>query len=258
MCTVIFSYQQHEEWPLIIAANRDEFYERPTRTMHWWKDNDDILAGLDLKLNGTWFGIHKNGRIATITNHRSFPLLENTPSRGDLVRNFLEGTMSTEKYFETLQETGEAYNGFNLLFGEVNNLWYYSNKISDKSTEEERSNLGEVNPGFHGLSNALLNSSWPKVDNAKNTFSTLFKAPEKLTESLVFDNLKNKHRYKEGLPNTGIGQEKEHVLSSLFIETEGYGTRSSWFLRVSKDGQVEVAEQAYMPSQRSICTFELD
>ena len=240
MCTLLISYRQHADYPLLIAANRDEFLERDTRALHWWTDNPDILGGRDGAAGGTWFGLHRNGRIATLTNHRSFPLKTDAPSRGDLVRDFLEGSQSPAEYAERLSAEGDRYNGFNLLFGRANDLWYANNRGGES---------GPLPAGIHGLSNAVLNSPWPKVDAGKKTFSTLFAEPAALRASDVYSQLGKRDTYPdEQLPNTGIGLDRERVLSALFIETEGYGTRASWFLRVAANGHTEVMERSYAPA----------
>lgn len=245
MCTIAFSYKQHPDYPLLMAANRDEFLARPTKSLHWWEDSP-ILGGLDLLGGGTWFGIHKNGRFATLTNHRSFPLKEGTPSRGDLVKNFLQSQCSPQEYLNTLVDTGPDYNGFNLLFGYADDLWYYGNKGSEH---------GPVSPGMHGLSNALLDSSWPKVESVVSEFEPVFASPNTMQQDQVFELLYNKRRYTENLPDTGIGPEKEHVLSALFIETEGYGTRASWMLKADKEGNFDIAERSYAPQGEASFAF---
>lgn len=256
MCTIAFSYKQHPEFPLILAANRDEFYARPTRGMHWWEDQKFIFGGRDLKEGGSWMGMNKNGRFATLTNYRVFPLKENTPSRGDLVRNFIDGDHSPAQYFEILQQTGADYNGFNLIFGNSNQLYYISNmhsainqgkKIPEGTLLKQEPELGELRPGVYALSNALLQSPWPKAELLKESLTEYFNQPEKFfNKTDLFEILQRKSTFPDNqLPNTGIGIDRERPLSALFIEMPGYGTRSSWYLSVNKDSFAQMGERNY-------------
>jgi uncharacterized protein with NRDE domain len=239
MCTLVFSYRQHQAFPLLIAANRDEFYERPTRGLQWWDDAPHVLGGRDEREGGTWFGITRAGRLAVLTNYRSFPLLDQAPSRGHLVQDFLTRPVEPGQFLQELLESGPRYNGFNLLFGYPDQLWYYSNQGGEH---------GELSPGLYGLSNALLNEPWPKLRSARDAFADLFARPEALSEEQVYAALGDKTRYPpELLPQTGLSPELEHALSALFIETPGYGTRASWFLRADAGGAVEVSERSHRP-----------
>lgn len=243
MCTLLFSFKQHQQFPLLLAANRDEFHARPTRTLHWWEDHPHVLGGRDEQEGGTWFGITRSGRFATLTNYRSFPQNPEAPSRGHLVSDFLLGSMQPSEYLQILQSKGSLYNGFNLLFGSPDDLWYYSNRSGFS---------GPLGPGLYGLSNALLNDPWPKVVQSKIEFDHLFQIPHQLPPAAVFDALANRQQYPdELLPHTGVGLERERVLSSLFIESPGYGTRASWFLRAEAGGKTEVFEQSYLPVSQS-------
>lgn len=247
MCTLLISFRQHRDYPLLIAANRDEFHERPTETLHWWPDYPDVLGGRDRQGGGTWFGIHRNGRFAALTNVRVFPLIPDAPSRGHLVNRFLLGEEDPEDYLDQLAESGPGYNGFNLLFGHSDALWYYSNKGGYP---------GRLQPGMYGLSNALLDVPWPKVQAARNTFHGLFEAEHPPHPETVFRELANKKQYPDDqLPDTGVGLEKERVLSALFIESPGYGTRASWYLRAAGNGETSVWERSYLPGKDSEVHF---
>ena len=246
---MLISYRQHADFPLLIAANRDEFHARPTTALHWWLDQPDVLGGRDQVGGGTWFGLTRHGRFASLTNFRQFPLNPNAPSRGDLVRGYLEGNQQPAEFLEQLQESASLYNGYNLLFGTVNDLWYFSNRSSQN---------GPVAPGIHGLSNALLNDPWPKVNKGRSHFQNLFAHPASLDAETVLEALANKTQYPDqSLPDTGVGLERERVLSALFIESPGYGTRASWFLRVSSDGLVDVTERSYLPDAHRAEVFQL-
>ncbi len=239
MCTLLISFRQHGDFPLLIAANRDEFHARPTRALHWWEDEPDILGGRDTQEGGTWFGVTRQGRFATLTNFRAFPQNPAFPSRGHLVRDYLRGNTEPATFLETLLETGQRYNGFNLLFGKLDELWYYSNRGGVP---------GMLAPGLYGLSNALLNAPWPKVREGLIQFDELFTNPAGIQTEVVLNALDNRRQYPDDeLPETGIGLDRERVLSALFIESPGYGTRASWFLRAASNGMVEVSERTYLP-----------
>ena len=169
MCLILFAYRSLPDYRLVLAANRDEFYDRPTRHVAFWDDAPEILAGRDLKAGGTWMGITKKGRFAAITNYRDSGMtIENAPSRGDLVKDFLIGKSRPHDYLESLQNKGQDYNGFNLIIGDGNELFYYSNRDG---------NIHNIEPGVHGLSNHLLNTPWPKV--AQGSLQTAFIAQSK-------------------------------------------------------------------------------
>jgi uncharacterized protein with NRDE domain len=249
MCTLLISYRQHAGFPLLIAANRDEFHDRPTQALHWWKDNPAVLGGRDDLGGGTWFGVTRKGRFAALTNYRQFPLLPEAPSRGDLVRSFLEGQQEPAELLRELKQHGARYNGFNLLFGALDDLWYFSNRAAQS---------GPLTPGMHGLSNALLNDPWPKVVSGRQQFEHLFSQPDALDAQTVLEALANKSQYPaDQLPDTGIGLEREKVLSALFIDSPGYGTRASWFLRMRRDGWVDVTERSYLPQAHRAEVFQL-
>ncbi len=249
MCTLLLSYRQHEQFPLLIAANRDEFHQRPTRSLHWWEDKPHILGGRDEQEGGTWFGITRHGRLAALTNFRIFPLLDSAPSRGELVSRFLDGSQEPQEFYTWLQQHGQAYNGFNMLFGSADHLWFYSNRGGFE---------GPLPPGLHGLSNASLNEAWPKVVDSRRHFADLFSRPETLSEEEVFEALGKRQQYADHLlPDTGVGLEKERGLSALFIDLPGYGTRCSWYLKVSHRGEVELSERTYLPPSEQRESFQL-
>jgi len=236
MCLIFFGIQQHPDYKLIVAANRDEFYNRPTLPAQWW-DEKEVLAGTDIEAGGTWMGIHKNGKIAWVTNYRDIKnLKEVAPSRGKLVSDFLENKDSAHDYLEKLLPHASTYNGFNLVVGNVNELWYASNY---------KEGFGKITVGVHGLSNALLNTPWPKVESGKQEFSEWISKKEVSIEDL-FSLLKNENRANDHqLPNTGIGIERERVLSARFIKSQGYGTRCSTIILINQQNEVNFIERTY-------------
>lgn len=159
MCLIILAKNYHKEFPFIFAANRDEFYDRPAQKAEFWKEHPNLLAGKDLKGGGTWLGITSLGKFAAITNYRDFSSInESAPSRGKIVKNFLVGETDINEYSLRLKDEAKMYNGFNLFYGNVHSLNYYSN-ITNR--------VEEVPDGIHGLSNHLLNTAWDKVEAGK-------------------------------------------------------------------------------------------
>ncbi len=240
MCLILFGIETSPEFPLILAANRDEFHTRPTRAMEFWPDRPDILAGKDLEAGGTWMGISKQGRFAALTNYRDLSNLKsNAPSRGELILRVLEYQGSVPDALKALDTTAAEYNGFNLLAGEVGKtgqIFCYSNQ--DRT-------IINVQPGVHGLSNHLLDTPWPKVANGKSQLKSIIETAPENNEAL-FNLLTDTSRPEDAqLPNTGIGLEWERTLSPLFIQSPTYGTRSSTLMRVNRAGEIQVVERTF-------------
>lgn len=246
MCLITFAYKKHPSYALILLANRDEFYERPTRKAQFWVDegSPDILAGKDLEAGGTWLGVHKNGRWALLTNYRDLTnLKENPPSRGDLALNFLKSEDSASQYLFLIQESAHLYNGYNLLVGDKESILHYSN-YSDKITA--------ITPGVHGLSNALLNTAWPKLEIAKSALSQHIHQ-NKIDSNSLFNILMNETKAQETeLPETGLSKEMERAVSSIFINTKNYGTRCSTLLLIDNAGNIEFTERRFKPNSTTV------
>jgi uncharacterized protein with NRDE domain len=221
-----------------VAANRDEFYHRPTRQLAYWNDASGILAGRDLKAGGTWLGITRAGRFAAITNYREVSSnQEGAPSRGDLVKDFLLGNSTPHDYLKTLQDKCQAYNGFNLIVGDTKDLFYFSNK-------NER--IRNIKPGIHGLSNHLLDTPWPKVIQGTFKFHSLMKEKNFFSPEDLFSILADQTTPPdEELPNTGVGLEWEKILAPIFIRSDSYGTRCSSILLWANTGEITFLERTY-------------
>ncbi len=244
MCLIILSFNQHPDFPLVLAANRDEFYARPTAPLDWWQDNPAILAGRDLTAGGTWLGVNKQGKFAAVTNYRE-PGQEakNKKSRGLLVQNFLESG-DAAAYSKKLSETGNEYNGFNLLFGDAHQAYYFSNRSGKEAVA--------VQAGLYGLSNHLLDTPWPKVRKAKARFPELDPSDNKLVFTFLADRAA---AADSEVQQTGLPPATEKALSPMFIQIErtgmrpdgddGYGTRVSSLLRIGKGGHAALAERTY-------------
>ncbi|MDX2219141.1 MAG: NRDE family protein [Burkholderiales bacterium] len=256
MCLIVFAWQPDAAHSLVVAANRDEWRERPTARLHWWdheparSDSEysqplhcdyspgqartGILAGRDLKDGGTWMGVTASGRFAALTNFRDPRNVKpGAPSRGALVRAFLEGNVSPCEYLQSLAERMADFNGFNLLVGDRDELWWVSNRGGAPMA---------VTPGVHGLSNGLLDEQWPKVARAK----------ERLTDALEHDSgddalwallADDAAAPDDELPDTGVGLDWERRLSPALIRGDHYGTRSSALLRVFADGRLRLSER---------------
>lgn len=228
MCLILFAYQSHPTYKLIVAANRDESYNRPTAPVHIWEDHPEILAGRDLEKMGTWMGVTKSGRFAALTNYRNpNEKSEGKRSRGELVADFLKGNKCPEEYLQKVAVNHVMYPGFNLLAGDGNELYYYSN-VENK--------ILSLEPGIYGVSNHLLNSEWPKVQRGKEGLTRILnESNQEIVEQLLLL-LKNADPAPdELLPKTGVSLEWERILSPMFIQSEGYGTRSSTVLLMSDD-----------------------
>jgi uncharacterized protein with NRDE domain len=220
MCLIAFAYKTHPRYSLVVAANRDEFYRRPTAPVDFWPECPCVLAGRDLEQGGTWLGVSRDGRFAALTNYRD--PAANRPdarSRGELVRDYLCGSMSPQEYLERVKASGGDYNGFNLLVGDAGGLWYYSNRTDV---------VAAVAPGVHGLSNHLLDTPWPKVAKAKAGLAACLAGPDDALATGLFALLADAEPAPDGaLPDTGVGLAWERTLSPVFIASADYGTRSS-------------------------------
>ncbi|HOK07602.1 MAG TPA: NRDE family protein [Syntrophales bacterium] len=237
MCLILLAYGVHPRYPFVLAANRDEFYERPAACADFWEENPDVLAGRDLKEGGTWCGVTRGGRIAALTNYRD-PLShrEGAPSRGWLVRRFLEGIESPRDYLGLLEREGPRYNGFSIIFGTVEDLYHYSN----------RGVGGRLTEGFHGLSNSLLDVPWPKVARGREALASYLAAAERPEVEALFRILADRTPAgDEELPNTGVGREWERILSPIFITSPVYGTRSSTVIMIDGEGRAVFTERSY-------------
>jgi uncharacterized protein with NRDE domain len=229
MCVIYLAYQHDADTPLILIANRDEFYERPSAAAKYWDDAPDIYAGRDLVGGGTWLGVTRGGRLAAVTNYRDPSAPTGSRSRGELVAGFLRSHLSPCSYIDDIQSNAKEYSGFNLIVGQIgrnSELFYYSNRGGEPF---------EVTPGIYGLSNHLLNTPWPKVRNGRERFAELL-ADGSATDENLFRLLSDETLAPDDeLPSTGIPFEKEKALSAIFIKTPGYGTRCSSVVRFDRN-----------------------
>ncbi len=234
MCLVTLAFQHHPRYPLIVVANRDEFYERPTQSAAFWADNPSILAGRDLEAGGTWFGVGRKGSWATVTNTRGGGYANK--SRGGLPTGFLLSDGASEDYFDQVLDEGELYNGFNLLGGSAYELLYCTNA---------RGRTQHLNPGIYTLSNEALDTPWPKSELARARLGVAIEADELDSEALLAVLGSRKTFPDHLLPDTGLGIDMERSLSSPFIVGPSYGTRCTTVLLIDNKGNIEFAEQNF-------------
>ncbi len=240
MCLIVFAYKKHPNFPLILLANRDEFYSRPTKSADFWEDAPQVFAGRDLVCGGTWLGITNAGKFAALTNFREPNGKTGTISRGNLVSEFLTGDRTVNQYLELVRSDEGKYSGFNLIVGNFegneSEFAYYSNRGS-QATEI-------LKPGIYGLSNSILDTPWQKVVSAKKTLSK--KISNKFSEDDLFEILQNKALAADhNLPDTGIGLEHERILSSIYIETPIYGTRCSSLVTFDNQNGLKLTERVF-------------
>jgi uncharacterized protein with NRDE domain len=230
MCLIVLAFQVHPRFPLIVAANRDEFMDRPAEPAHWWPDAPALFAGRDLRAGGTWLGITRSGRFAAITNYRetrmAFP---QGPSRGTLVRQALEHSIEPS--------ATTVYAGFNLLYGPIGQLRYHNN--IDGRDEV-------LPPGVHALSNHLLDTPWPKVVKATTAMNGLLDASKETLIAKLFALLTDDAIAPDDqLPDTGLPLEMERAASAILIRSPRYGTRCSTVLLVDAQNRAYVEERTW-------------
>ena len=241
MCLIVFAWRPDSDYPLLLAANRDEFHSRPSAPLHWWNDAPEILPGRDLQAGGTWLGVSRGGRFAAVTNIRDPGQSAHAApcSRGDLTRGFLAGAVPAQRYLATVAAKVGDYQGFNLLLSDGAQLWYLHGSRAQPAAPRALAS------GIYGLSNAALNVPWPKVTLARQRLAG------QLARGTPSSDLLRACVADRGLASEealrGIGQEgpMARPLSAQFIVTPEYGTRSRCTLRVHRDGGVEMTEQRF-------------
>jgi uncharacterized protein with NRDE domain len=237
MCLILVAWRAHPDYPLVVAANRDEFHARAAAPAQWWRE-PHILAGRDLSAGGTWLGVAPDGGFAALTNFRDpTRQLSNAPSRGSIVASTLANPVPVAQRLQQLALEAPAYNGFNLIFSHDDQLAAF----------ESVAGTGRIlSAGVYGLSNHLLDTPWPKVVNAKAALGVaLTRLPD---ESALFDLLRDERQADDGrLPRTGVSVEWERLLSSAFIRAGDYGTRCSTVLLIDRHGQVRLTEWSWDP-----------
>ncbi len=237
MCLIYVAHRVDPLHPLVVAANRDEFHDRPTAPAGWWDDTPEILAGRDLEAGGTWMGVTRGGRFAAVTNFRDPSVRRpDARSRGNLVRGFLDSSHGAMEYLRELAAEGERYNGFSLLVHDGRTLAFLSNRGGPPSV---------VARGVHGLSNHLLDTPWRKVEEGKLELLSLLAAGGPTPGALLALLDRREAAPDASLPDTGVGLERERWLSARFILGESYGTRCSTAVVVSAARDVVFQERSF-------------
>ncbi|WP_110970291.1 NRDE family protein [Pseudomonas huaxiensis] len=236
MCLIVFAWRPGNARPLIVAANRDEFYARPTLALSQWDEAPEVHAGRDLEAGGTWLGLGPQGRFAALTNIRDPGQPAGARSRGELVAGYLRGELSVEAYLERVAGEALHYSGFNLLVGDSHQLGYLHG--------------GDALPrllgaGVYGLSNAALDTPWPKLIKAREGLRERLDDPD---PARLFELLADNNQAADSeLPDTRVGLATERLLSSVFIASQNYGTRASTVLIVEADGRRRLVERSFGP-----------
>jgi len=236
MCLIVFAWRPGHALPLIVAANRDEFYARPTQALTAWDDAPGVHAGRDLEAGGTWLGVGPHGRFAALTNIRDPGQPLGPRSRGELVAGYLQGELGVEAYLDQVASRSKQYSGFNLLVGDERQLGYlHAREAAPRLLE----------PGVYGLSNAGLDTPWPKLVKARRGLERLLDSAE---PQQLLTLLADAEPASDGeLPETGVGLATEKLLSSVFIASQNYGTRASTVLIVDDQGIRRLIERSFGP-----------
>ncbi len=241
MCLVVFGWQAHPDYRLILAGNRDESHRRPTQDAHWWPDDQSILAGRDLQAGGTWLGVSKSGRFATVTNFREGPRSQaGFESRGALVTDFVTGSQSPQD-FESSIANGQ-YAGFSLLVSDGNAMSYLSNCDDLES---------DLSPGVYGLSNASLDTPWPKVLRARSGLESLLDSNTANETELMRLLSDRTPAAVDQISNEDLPFETARAVTAPFIVAPEYGTRSTTTVLWGTDGVIEFCERRFDRSGKS-------
>ncbi|MDR0476992.1 MAG: NRDE family protein [Desulfobulbaceae bacterium] len=243
MCLIWFSYENIFGFRLLLAANRDEFFARPTAPLTW---HDDILAGWDEEGGGTWLGINRLGQLAALTNHRD-PSRQrpNPPSRGAIIVDFLRSGQPAAAFLRQFRPQAAGYNPFNFLLFDGKEMLFFNNAGGGAE---------RVMPGTHALSNRFLDTEWPKTRRVKELLAPLTLAPKAFAPGQIkteefFAALADRHQPEDGeLPETGVGIEWERILAPIFIASANYGTRSSALVTIGDSGRIDFYERSYQHS----------
>lgn len=240
MCIVVFALRQHEQFPFILIANRDEYYSRPAIPAQFWSDCPNLLGGRDQQAGGTWLGVNRYGRIAAVTNYFDpSSTVVSEASRGRIVIRFLQGTQSAEEYSALLDQEHPLYNGYGALYGTATQIHYHTN----------RANLHtKITSGIHGLSNHLLDTPWPKLNDAKSQLREIIKHGSAFHQEALFDLLSNSNQNSEF--DAGSQDSRSGSRLPIFVRLGDYGTRCSTVVLISNTGTVFFEERTFSPSSK--------
>jgi uncharacterized protein with NRDE domain len=245
MCLLMLAWRAHPRYPLVVAANRDEFHDRPAAALAPWPPPESLLAGRDLRAGGTWLALDRARRFGVVTNFRDLqPPKPGAPSRGELIPHYLAQGAGPAHFFAALAPHADSYSGFNLLLADGESLWYGCNRAQPFARA--------LPAGVYGLSNGFLDTPWPKLERVRAAFSAWLRGPDADTEGLL-RLLADRTRVADDalLPQTGVARDWERVLSSPFVFHPDYGTRSSTVLLLSADGHALIRERRFDPQGRA-------
>ena len=241
MCLIIFRWQPDHPNLLTLLSNRDEFYARDSLEAHYWNDRTDIYGGRDQEKHGTWLAVSRQGRLACVTNYREPNPPSQVRSRGEIPLAFLDQQRPADVFALELSQRHEEYPGFNALFFDGEQLVYSSNRSAEKPQT--------LDAGIYGVSNHLLNTPWPKVTRAKQSFTECladFPNPNPLRSDKLLSIMQSKSLAEDHeLPDTGVPYEFEKLLSAIFIESPSYGTRTTTLVEVTGRNHMEITEQNF-------------
>lgn len=241
----MLAWRAHPRYPLVVAANRDEFHDRPAAALAPWPPPQSFLAGRDLRAGGTWLALDRARRFGVVTNFRDLqPPKPGAPSRGELIPHYLSQGAGPAHFFAALAPRADSYSGFNLLLADGESLWYGCNRAQPFARA--------LPPGVYGLSNGFLDTPWPKLERVRAAFRAWLGGPAADTGGLLAL-LADRTRVADDalLPETGVPRDWERVLSSPFVLHPDYGTRSSTVLLLSADGHALIRERRFDPRGRA-------
>ncbi len=239
MCLILFAYNHLEQYKLVLITNRDEYHHRKAKQADFWLEQPSIFGGIDCVAGGSWLSVDKAGRLAAVTNVRKPPFGQTAKhSRGDLVKDFLSTNLPASDYLAELKSNDGDFGLFNLLLFDDSGLWHYS-------SDTHQAQL--IQKGIHGVSNATLNTPWPKLKNGCECLRQELNSDELNTENLL-NILQSQQKPNDSeLPNTGVSHEFEQLLSPIFIRNNEYGTRCSTLITIDQHNTLIFHELSYNP-----------
>lgn len=239
MCLLVLAWQAHPRYRLVVAANRDEFHERPSEALaHWAPPDEQIIGGRDLRAQGTWLAVDTAGRFGAVTNFRE-PVRPGpgAPSRGELIPRYLRSQQTPQQVLEEISPAAGAYGGFNLLLADSGSLWYATNRAAPFARA--------LGCGIHGLSNGLLDTPWPKLRRVREGFASWLGAEADVPALFTLLADRTQTSRPEDLPLTGVDPAWEQVLSAPFVVHPAYGTRCSTVVLIEHSGALYIAERRF-------------
>jgi uncharacterized protein with NRDE domain len=254
----MLAWQAHPRYRLVVAANRDEFHDRPAAPLAKWPPPAEIIAGRDLRAQGTWLGIDRTRRFGVVTNFRELqPARAGSPSRGGLIPGYLgahthSGPLPPGEFLADLEPRAQEYSGFNLLLTDADSLWYASNRATPFARR--------LPPGVYGLSNELLDTPWPKLQRVRAGFESWLREPQPAPATQLFALLADRTQTlaPAATANTGgLPADWARVLSAPFVLHPQYGTRSSTVVLLEPDGRLQLAEHRFDAGGRPAGETEL-